>query len=179
MAGYLVETPEALAAIPPASRTEGMLRFLSGVGWYEFQGASVASAQSPWVIAPDAGSGRWRLTALPTPGLAVPPQDLSDASTVTINASLGGAALLQMEQTRATRQIAAPSGLFNGQQFEIWIRNPGSPLTGGGWPTFTLAPIWKPRGGVIVTATGANKMTLLQGRYLASFAEIYCEVGAW
>lgn len=176
MAGYLVATAAALAAIPPASRTDGMIRFLAGTGWYEFRAASTAAASLDWVIQPDTGTGCWHLVSSQAPIIGAQPITLTDANTVT---PAGGSVYrLTMAQSRTTRLIAAPTGLIDGQDVRIWLKQPAAPPAGG--CKITLAAIWRLRGGGAPALNpAANALTLLQGQYLLDENAIMAEIGGW
>lgn len=166
-----------LADIPPSERGDGVPYWVAETrSWYAFNAADTSAAEAGLVIVPTTGTGRFRLASHPQPVIAAKPITLTDAGLVAIDAQ-GSSFELTMAQTRATRLIGNPTSIRDGQHIEIWIHNPGTALAGGGWPTFTLGTIWVPRSGVLDIATGANATTLLQGRYLASKAKIYCEVG--
>jgi hypothetical protein len=166
-----------LTAISPAERSDGLVLPVTGVGFYEFREASTATASGLLIVAPDSGTGCWHLVSMMANRSASLPFALTDATTVAVDAALTSTFTLVMSASRATRLIAAPTGLENGQDVRIWLQQPSTPPTGG--CKISLATIWQPRQGAIDLNPAANSISLLQGQYIASLGKIPCEVGPW
>jgi hypothetical protein len=166
-------TTAALKAVAAADREQGLYLTVEGLGWYEFRASSSTTENLPWVVAPDAGSGRWHLMTNPPGRIAMPAATLGDAATVAVDAGPTSTFTLQMGASLATRAIGNPSNGLNAQEVRIWLRQPASPPTGG--CKITLGSDWELFIGTLDINPEPNKVSLLQGQFI--FGKWRCQVG--